>query len=143
MKKCDELTNDEWALIQPFLDAPASNARRGRPPVNTRIVVNAVLWVLASNGNWAGLPGRYPSQTTCRRRFEKWQVDGTLTKIVSLLETGGRKISLPNRNALTTVKSTTPARALAPDRLRGAFWTNPASWRVDPIGHYRQSDLVS
>jgi putative transposase len=138
MQMFDDLTDNEWALVQELFDGElAPSSRCGRPPVEARTVVNAVLWVLASGGTWAKLPGRYTSPKTCRRRFEKWQADGTFAEIVRRLGTTGREISLPGKIRLKSARP--PAQSLS-DRLRGAFWTDPASRRTGLTAQYRQSD---
>jgi putative transposase len=124
----DDLKDDEWALVEAlFCAEPARTGQRGRPRVEARAVVNAVLWVLSTDEGWSKLPGRYPSPPTCRRRFDEWQADGTLAEIAKRLSTSGRKIPLRGRIGATAAKS--PASP-SPERLRGAFWTNPASWRA-------------
>ncbi|HEX3634189.1 MAG TPA: transposase, partial [Paraburkholderia sp.] len=87
----DDLRDNEWALVEAlFCAEPARSERRGRPRVEARAVVNAVLWVLSTGEGWSKLPGRYPSPPTCRRRFDEWQADGTLAEIVKRLGTSGR-----------------------------------------------------
>jgi len=138
MKIFAELTDDEWASVQTLLHSkPAAHARRGRPPVQARAVVNAVLWFLAAGQHWTGLPGRYPSQTTCRRRFDQWLADGTLVEILGQLERHGRDSALRESLRTPAVKAIIPAPPPAPsnERLRGAFWTNPSSWRAGPAGY--------
>lgn len=124
----DDLKDNEWALVEAlFREEPARVERRGRPRVEPRAVVNAVLWVLSSGEGWSKLPGRYPSPPTCRRRFDEWQADGTLTELVRRLAGTGRPITLRGRIGASAVKPPVPPSR---DRLRGAFWTNPESWRA-------------
>ncbi|MGI4855890.1 MAG: transposase [Janthinobacterium lividum] len=124
----DDLKDHEWELVEMlFSDEPKRSERRGRPRVEPRAVVNAVLWVLSTGEGWSKLPGRYPSPPTCRRRFDEWQTDGTLTEMVKLLACSGRSISLRGRAGSIAVKPPAPPSR---DRLRGAFWTNPESWRA-------------
>jgi putative transposase len=127
MKVFDDLADNEWALIEALFNAePAASERRGRPRAEARAVVNGVVWVLESGEGWTKLPGRYPSRPTCRRRFEEWQADGTLAELAKRLKTSsGREISLRGRTGATAPKPPVPSSL---ERLRGAFWTNPASW---------------
>jgi putative transposase len=127
MMPFDDLKDNEWALVSAlFCDEPKRAERRGRPRVEPRAVVNAVLWVLCTGEGWSKLPGRYPSPPTCRRRFDEWQSDGTLTEMARLLGDTGRSVPLRGRTS-APVKAPTPP---AWDRMRGAFWTNPESWRA-------------
>ncbi len=124
----DDLRDDEWALVEAlFCAEPARGERRGRRRVDARVVLNAVLWVLTTGQGWSKLPRHCPSAPTCRRRFEVWQADGTLAETVKRLSTCGRQISVRGRIGTAAVKSLAPPSR---DRLRGAFWTNPESWRA-------------
>ena len=45
----DDLKDNEWSLVEAlFCAEPARSERRGRPRVEARAVVNAVLWVLST-----------------------------------------------------------------------------------------------
>lgn len=128
MMRTDDLGDNEWELVEAlFCAKPARSERRGRPRAETRAVLNAVLWVLATGDGWSRLPGRYPSAPTCRRRLDEWQADGTLSEVIRRLNSSGRKISPRGSIAVTAAR---PPALPGSDRLRGAFWTNPASWRV-------------
>jgi len=58
---------------------------RGRPWRDARAVLNGILWVLRTGAPWHDLPGRYPPYQTCHRRFQHWQLDGTLTRLLHAL----------------------------------------------------------
>ncbi|TES66976.1 transposase [Burkholderia cepacia] len=150
----DDLRDNEWALVEGlFCSEPARSERRGRPRVEARSVVNAVLWVLSTGEGWSKLPGRYPSPPTCRRRFDEWQADGTLAEIVKRLGTSGRQISLRGRIGASAAKPPAPPSR---DRLRGASgpirnpgarpsrWRNECSiGRLRPPGFFPQLDLFA
>jgi putative transposase len=124
----NDLDDREWALIEDLFRPVATRAdRRGRPRIDARVAVNAVLWVLTTGETWSRVPGRYPTPQTCRRRYEEWQVNGTLSEAVERLTAAGRSIRLREQDAAAdnTVASVSPAH----ERLRGAFWLNPESWR--------------
>ncbi len=137
----EELNDDEWARIAPLtVDEPVHPHRRGRPRAETRIVANAVLWILTTGERWSKLPARYPSGPTCRRRFDEWLADGTLIEMVKILSEGGRVFAyVPQPQP---VVREAPKQVPAPEspRLRGVFWTNPESWR-DAACSYRAGDL--
>jgi hypothetical protein len=48
-------------------------------------VLNGILWVLRAGAPWADLPGRYPPYQTCHRRFQKWEREGVLDRILHAL----------------------------------------------------------
>ncbi len=89
-----ELRDDEWALVEPLVNCFEQHAnRRGRPNVDVRRIVNAVIWIFTTGQPWSELPLRYPSVPTVRRRFGKWQQDGVLERIFHILEKNGHPLA--------------------------------------------------
>jgi len=81
-----ELTDEQWALIGPFLPKLARRKdRRGRPWRENREVLNGILWILRTGAPWADLPTRYPSYQTCHRRFQGWVRAGALRTVLEIL----------------------------------------------------------
>src|SRR5437763_507043 len=76
------LSDDEWDLIKGLFPAPAAT---GRPPRCRRPIVDAILWVLRTGAPWRDLPEEYGPWGTAWDLFDKWNGDGTLDKILSLL----------------------------------------------------------
>jgi putative transposase len=133
-----DLDDKEWALIEAlFAPARETQAPRGRRPVETRVVVNAIVWLLTTEAGWNQLPGHYPSLPTCRRRFELWRTDGTLVELVRRLNAGGRRLPMQTRGR--ALQPAPPASQPLPDRLRGVFWINPERWRVPPAASSQSS----
>jgi transposase len=132
----DELSNDEWAQLAALVsDEPAVRLnRRGRPRAEPRIVANAVLWILTTGEPWSKLPGRYPSGPTCRRRFEEWQVNGTLAEMVRLLSQTGRTfVYVPQASPPAAAANPVPQLetvSVRDDSLRGVSWKSPESWQT-------------
>jgi len=85
MARREELTDEQWLLIEPLFDKPPVVATRGRPRRDERQVMNGVLWILRSGARWADLPERFPPYQTCHRRFQEWVKDGKLRKILETL----------------------------------------------------------
>jgi transposase len=149
----DELSNDEWALLTALVsDEPAVRLnRRGRPRAEPRIVANAVLWILTTGEPWSKLPGRYPSGPTCRRRFEEWQLNGTLLEMVRLLSQTGRTFAyVPQPVPPVAAKPAAPAAETPSTRdegLRGVSWKSPESWQApgvsNTLGHARSADPIA
>ncbi|WP_369051503.1 transposase [Burkholderia gladioli] len=128
----DELSDEEWTRVSTLIaDEPIRLNRRGRPRAETRVVANAILWILTTGEPWSKLPGRYPSGPTCRRRFEEWLASGTLGEMVAMLtELSGRAFAYvpPPPELVVPAPRTEPVANN--DRLRGVFWQNPESWRL-------------
>ena len=85
MSKYQRLTDEQWAVLEPLLASEPSSLR-GRPPIHDdRSVLNGILWVLRTGAAWADLPERFPSSSTCYRRFSKWVKSGVFRKILEAL----------------------------------------------------------
>ena len=85
MARREELTDEQWALIEPLFDKTDDIQTRGRPPRPAREVLNGVLWILRSGARWQDLPERFPPYQTCHRRFQQWVKDGRLKKVLETL----------------------------------------------------------
>ena len=74
-----ELTDDEWALIEPLIP-PAKHGGRERQK-DERELVNGIMYVLST-----GCQGRYvlkdlPPRSTLHGYLDRWSWDGTLARI--------------------------------------------------------------
>lgn len=85
MVRREELIDEQWALIEPLFDIPASTQTRGRPRRPDREVFNGVLWILRSGARWCDLPDRFPQYQTCHSRFQQWVKDGRLKRVLETL----------------------------------------------------------
>lgn len=85
MARREELTDEQWSLIEPLFDKPPTIPTRGRPRRDEREVVNGVLWILRSGARWSDLPDRFPPYQTCHRRFQEWVKDGKLKRVLEML----------------------------------------------------------
>jgi transposase len=81
-----ELTDVQWALLQPLVEPKTPRKRRGRPWRDTRQVLEGVLWILRTGAQWAELPkDKFPPYQTCHRRFQGWVRGGTLVTVLRTL----------------------------------------------------------
>lgn len=85
MARREELTDEQWFLIAPLFEKPATVKTRGRPRRSEREILNGVLWILRSGARWQDLPERFPPYQTCHRRFQEWVRDGKLKNILETL----------------------------------------------------------
>jgi transposase len=78
-KYASDLTDPEWALIEPLM--PPIRAT-GRPRVTClRDVLDAILYVATSGCQWRMLPTDFPPVSQIRGYFYAWHDDGLLDKI--------------------------------------------------------------
>jgi len=80
-----DLTDAQWQVLKLLLTTKRRPDGRGRPWRDARAVLNGILWVLRTGAPWHDLPDRYPPYQTCHRRFQQWQRDGTLTRLLHTL----------------------------------------------------------
>ena len=80
-----DLTDLQWAVLEPTFRPRRRPDGRGRPWTEARAVLNGVLWVLRTGAPWHDLPRRYPPYQTCHRRFQQWQRSGRLDRLLHRL----------------------------------------------------------
>ena len=80
-----DLTDAQWAFLEPLFRPTRREDGRGRPWQDTRAVLNGVFWILRTGAPWHDLPARYPPYQTCHRRFQQWQRSGLLTRLLQKL----------------------------------------------------------
>ena len=66
-----DLTDEEWALIEPLLPTKRKSTRP-----HDRRVLNAILYVLRTGIPWRDLPERYGPYTTAYNRYNRWSRRG-------------------------------------------------------------------
>ena len=71
LRFASDLTDAEWAVLEPLLPPPAPV---GRPPVwPTREIVNAIFYVLRGGIAWRMLPPCFPPRQTVYGWFAAWR----------------------------------------------------------------------
>ena len=91
-----DLTDAEWALIEPLIP-PAQRGGRRRE-TDMRQVMNALRYVLRTGCQWRQLPKDFPPRSTVYRYFWEWSRYGVLDRIhhtllVACREAEGREAS--------------------------------------------------
>ena len=129
-----DLTDAQWAVLEPTFRPRRRPDGRGRPWIDPRAVMNGVLWVLRTGAPWHDLPSRYPPYQTCHRRFQLWQRSGRLDRLLQRLAEDLRdrgKIDLSEAFVDATFAS---ARKGALRSVRHAVAKAPRSWRSATAG---------
>ncbi len=78
-----DLSEQEWAILEPLIP-PAKPGGRPRS-TDMRAVVNALLYLDRTGGQWRALPHEYPSWSTVWSYFRRWRNDGTWQRIHTAL----------------------------------------------------------
>jgi transposase len=79
------LTDDQWSLVKPLLPDPPPSSAVGRPLLDDRLVLDAVLWKLSTGVPWDVLPPSFPSRNVCYRRYRQWLGMGVIGSVLSAL----------------------------------------------------------
>jgi transposase len=96
LRYASDLTDAEWALIEPLLPPPAP---RGRPRKTAmRKVVEAILYMASTGCQWRAIPREFPPYSTVQSYFYAWSRVGLLVQInhvlvMALREKVGREAS--------------------------------------------------
>lgn len=69
-----DIRDEVWERIAPKL--PGKKGDVGRPALDNREFINAVLWVLRSGCAWRDLPPDFGKWSTVHRRFCRWRDRG-------------------------------------------------------------------
>lgn len=74
-----DLTDAQWALLEPLLQRPDGP---GRPTeLDLRTVVDALLYKNRTSCQWRMLPSDFPPHSSVRYYFDKWRHNGTWERI--------------------------------------------------------------
>lgn len=86
-----DLTDQQWALIEPFFPLPSHCSQAGRPrEVDLREVVNALFYQAREGCSWRALPHDFPAWKTVHNYFQEWNADGIWQKLLDVLRTLAR-----------------------------------------------------
>ena len=66
------LSDAQWDIIEPMLPAIS---KRGRPPTDRRLVLDAILYIVKGGIPWRLLPAGFPPWKTVHSIFRKWTLN--------------------------------------------------------------------
>jgi transposase len=82
----EPLSDDEWAVLAPFVLCAAGP---GRPPRDLRARLDAVFWMAArparALGPWRALPTGFGKPDTASRQFRRWAAAGLWSRLLRAL----------------------------------------------------------
>ena len=77
MQRRYEISDEQWERIKEMFP----RAKTRRPGKDSRLIFNAILWIVSSGAPWRDLPERFGSWKTVYSRFCKWRDEGTLFRV--------------------------------------------------------------
>jgi len=78
------LTDAQWAYLKPMLPKPA---KRGRPPIDRRRILEAVCYIVKCGCPWRYLPADFPCWKTVYHVFRQWTLNHTWAALNDALRT--------------------------------------------------------
>lgn len=115
-----DLTDAEWAILEPLVPPPKSG---GRPARERREILDAIGYVVRTGCAWRYLPHDFPPWQTVYHYFRLWRLDGTWEQIHDALreqarQTAGRAAQpsagiVDSQSVKTTEKGGTAATTAA------------------------------
>jgi putative transposase len=70
------LSDEFWAEVEKVLPAPKPKKRAGRPRMDDRRAMTAIVYILRTGMQWKALPRSLGAASTVHDRFQEWQEAG-------------------------------------------------------------------
>ena len=126
-----DLTDEQWRVIQPFIPMVSKPPHsRGRPRADDRQALNGIFWIMRTGAAWQDLPDRYPSYSTCYRRFQTWCKDGVFERILEALAQDLEERGRLNLNECFIDGTFAPAKKGASASAKPSGAPGPNSWQL-------------
>ncbi len=79
-------TSDElWKKIEPILKKHDPPKRTGRPRIDQRAALDAIIFRMRSGCQWNRMPKEFPDDSSVQRTFQRWVKSGVLDLIWAAL----------------------------------------------------------
>src|ERR671917_404371 len=131
-----DLTDAEWALVEPFIPPARRGGRRRTGDV--RAVLNGIFYILATGCQWRALPKDLPPKSTVHDYLTLWAWDGTLRRLhhalfVQARERAGKEASptvaiIDRQSVKSAEKGARVSIRRASMRARGSRARSATSW---------------
>ena len=82
MRRRHELTDAQWARLAPLLPPRQAGKRRK----DDRLVIDGILWKLATGAPWRDVPERYGPWQSVYTRFRRWRRAGVWDGIFAAVQ---------------------------------------------------------
>ena len=78
-----DLSDAEYAVLEPYLPAPRPRGRPWRWPL--RALLDGIFYIVRTGAQWRQLPYEYPPWPTVHWWFRRWRLDGTWERLNAAL----------------------------------------------------------
>ena len=86
-----DLTDEEWALIEPLLPPPSRMGRKRT--TDLRDVFDAIQYMLGTGCQWRAFPKCFPPYTTIQNYYYAWRNDGVFETMLDVLRKHARELA--------------------------------------------------
>ena len=76
-----EIPDMLWEHIKPLLPPELPRSRSGRPRMDDRKAMEAILYLLHTEFRWKELPRSMGASSTVNRRFQEWRMAGVFQRM--------------------------------------------------------------
>ena len=84
-----DLTDSQWARLEPLLAQPRISRKGGRPRSRSRReLIDGIRWRFREGASWHRLPARYGPHQTVYALYYAWREDGTWERLAAALGDG-------------------------------------------------------
>ena len=84
-----DLTDEQWALLEPVFNAPGKRGRKHGDDLRT--VVDAMLYIAQTGCQWRYLPESFGPWTRVWSQFRRWSRNGTWARALTVLHAAARE----------------------------------------------------
>jgi transposase len=74
--KFEDVPDEVWKYVEPWLPAAPSHARGGRSRVEDRRALAGIVYRLKTGCQWKAIPPQFGSGSALHRRFQEWAEAG-------------------------------------------------------------------
>lgn len=87
-----EVPDPLWEKIAPVVQEMDPPKRTGRPRIDPRQALNAIIFRMRSGCQWNRLPREFPDDASVHRTFQRWVALGVLDRIWAVLVAGCQEL---------------------------------------------------
>jgi putative transposase len=80
-----EMSDDFWLQAEPLLEPFKRKHAGGRPPIEFRVILNGILYLLRTGCQWDCLPRCDGAKSTVHEHFQQWAQAGVLNELFRVM----------------------------------------------------------